>query len=332
MPDRPAPPPSTIRTIVCRGGLSIERDVDLADVAEHLADPTDVVWTDVRGPGPDELDALAEAFGLDPSSIEDLQRSRIHEFAAHTLITTHALRRAGGGDDPPIDPIAIFVGRNFVVTIHPATATAIDDAVGRWLGGGGALAEGVPFALSTVFDAILATYLPEIDRIDDALDRAEIEIFEAARAPDVQVLLRLKRDVTGLRRVLSPLQDNLKTLLRPDNRVLGPDLRQTLQEAQGELLRVLELLDGEREMATATLEASFTVASGRLNQTMKSLALVTVVLAIGSSVFGAWGMNFDALPLRGEPWGFWAVIGGTIALAAVALLLGRERRGPPRTR
>jgi magnesium transporter len=188
------------------------------------------------------------------------------------------------------------------------------------------MGKGVAFAVSTVMDAVLATYGPAIDRIDERLDAAETEIFAAARAPDVQILLRLKRQVTGLRRVLQPLHDNLKLLLRPDGeRGSWPEMAQALREAHGEVLRILELLDAEREMATATLEASFTVASGRLNQTMRSLAVITVVLAIASSVFGAWGMNFDDMPFRGEPWGFWAVIGATMAIAGVATYLGRER-------
>jgi Mg2+ and Co2+ transporter CorA len=53
---------------------------------------------------------------------------------------------------------------------------------------------------------------------------------------------------------------------------------------------------------------------------MKRLAVITVAVAVVGSVFGAYGMNFQVLPLAGAPWGFWVVGLGTIAVVAVALL------------
>jgi magnesium transporter len=316
---------SRLRTVVCRGGVSVERDVPLGEVAAHVADPDDVVWTDVRAPTDEVLDELVEIFGIEPAALEDLQRSRLQEFKTHLLLTAHALRVGPGGPEIEVDPVALFVGRNFVLTVQWTEVPALDDASSRWLAGGTSLARGVPFVVSRVLDALLATYLPAIERVDDRLDAAEAEIFAAAGSLDVQVLIRLKREVTGLRRILQPLQDNLKVLLRADNRLLWPELREAFHDEQGELLRILELLDSEREMVTTTLEASFSVASDKLNQTMKSLALITVILAVASSIFGAWGMNFDALPLTHSPWGFRAVIGVTLVLIALAAMVGRRR-------
>jgi magnesium transporter len=316
-----------LRTVVCRGGVSLERDVALDEIAEHLSDPDDVVWTDVRRPEAAELDALTELFGIDPGPLEDLQRSRLHEFKTHVLLTGHALRASGEeGGELEVEPVALFIGKNFLVTVQPGDGPAIGaDATARWLAGGAAVGKGVAFAVATVFDAILATYLPAIERIDERLDTAEIEIFASFGSHDVQDLLHLKREVTGLRRVLNPLQDNLKAVLRPDHRLVWPELREALHETHGEVLRVLEQLESEREMVTTTLEASFSVASNQLNRTMKSLALVTVILAVASSVFGAWGMNFESVPLARSPWGFWAVIGITLVLVAMTAFVGRRR-------
>jgi Mg2+ and Co2+ transporter CorA len=42
-------------------------------------------------------------------------------------------------------------------------------------------------------------------------------------------------------------------------------------------------------------------------------------------VFGAYGMNFTALPLATSPWGFWVISVGTIASVVAAIGLGRAR-------
>ena len=79
-------------------------------------------------------------------------------------------------------------------------------------------------------------------------------------------------------------------------------------------------------MAGGALEASLTVASNRLNITMKTLAVITVAVAVVGSVFGAYGMNFEALPLSKHPWGFPLIAGGTIAFVALALVVGWKRK------
>ena len=88
------------------------------------------------------------------------------------------------------------------------------------------------------------------------------------------------------------------------------------------LLRILDVLDAEREMAAAAMDASLAIGSHRLNQTMKTLAVITVAMAVVGSVFGAYGMNFEVVPLSKEPLGFWLIAVGTIGLVAAALLVG----------
>jgi magnesium transporter len=86
------------------------------------------------------------------------------------------------------------------------------------------------------------------------------------------------------------------------------------------------MLDAGRESTAAAMDASLAIGSHRLNKTMKTLAVITVAMAIVGSVFGAYGMNFEVVPLSKEPLGFWLIAVGTIGLVAMALLLGWWRR------
>ena len=95
-----------------------------------------------------------------------------------------------------------------------------------------------------------------------------------------------------------------------------------LREVLDHVLRLLDDLDAERDMASGALEASLAINAKRLNKTMKTLEVITVAVAVVASVFGAYGMNFEALPLASSPWGFWVVGLGTIVLVTLALLAG----------
>jgi len=78
-------------------------------------------------------------------------------------------------------------------------------------------------------------------------------------------------------------------------------------------------------MVTSTLDAHQAVISNQINVTMKTLTAVTVLVALAGSVFGAWGMNFEVIPLATAPWGFWGVVSSTITLLVIALGISRGR-------
>jgi magnesium transporter len=173
---------------------------------------------------------------------------------------------------------------------------------------------------------LLDSYVPLIEEIEDEIGETEIAMLGVSDDQSVRRLLRLKRTLVELRRVLHPLRDIFQVLLRRDHAFFVGDSEVYLRDVSNRVLRLLDVLETQREMAAGALEASLTVSSNRLNQTMKTLAVITVSVAVVASVFGAYGMNFETLPLAREPWGFWVVSAGTIAAVVAALLFGRARR------
>ena len=98
------------------------------------------------------------------------------------------------------------------------------------------------------------------------------------------------------------------TFIRPrDKPIFSANTLAYFQDVYDHVLRLLDVLDMEREMLAAALDAHLAVVSNRLNTTMRTLTAITVAVALIGSVFGAWGMNFEQVPLENSPWGFWAV-------------------------
>jgi len=220
--------------------------------------------------------------------------------------------------------VDFFIGRNYVVTIHRGRVSALEDALARWTRGGPMMREGVGFLVYTLMDALIDTYFPVIDAIEAEIEETELALFGQFRSEGVHDLLKLKRSLVVLRRVLYPLRETFHIFLRPDHAYFSASTLVYFQDVYQHILRILDVLDIERDMLTAALEAHLTVMSNRLNQTMKTLAVLTVAVAILSAVFGAWWMNFRVMPLADAPWGFAAVVGGTLLLLAVLGWLNRR--------
>ena len=150
-------------------------------------------------------------------------------------------------------------------------------------------------------------------------------MFARFHQDSVQRLIELKRTLFTLRRVLYPLREAFNLFLRRDQPLFSANTLVYFQDVYDHILRILDVLDIERDMVASTLNAHLTVASNELNATMKTLTIITLVVAGYGSVFGAWGMNFNAMPLTEAPWGFWGVVSVTSIFIAAALVLSRWR-------
>ena len=325
-------PPGTprLKAVACLGGVSLERGVPTAEIHDYIQEPDNVVWVDVQDPGPSELAMLSDEFGLHPPALEGAshgqRRPKVDEYKGYSLLVTYA---AVPGEDAKVlrtTEVDLFIGRNFVVSLHRGRVPALEEALARWTRGGPRLREGVGFLVYAVMDAIIDSFAPFLADIEEEIEETEIAVFTRSDEESVRSLLRLKRTLASLRRELHPLRAIFQVLLRRDHPFFPGSTEVYLRDVYDHLLRILDMLDAEREMAAAAMDASLAIGSHRLNKTMKTLAVITVAMAIVGSVFGAYGMNFEVVPLAKEPWGFWLIAVGTIGLVAAALLVGWWRR------
>jgi magnesium transporter len=309
--------------------VSLERDVPTEEIRDYIRELGNLVWMDVQDPGPEELSMLLEEFGFHPLALEDVakdqQRPKVDEYKGYMFVVTYGVIASADTTELHTFEVDLFIGRNYLVSIHRGRAPALEDALGRWTRGGVMLREGVGFLVYTVMDAIIDAYFPLINAIEDTLQGTEVEMFTRVHQESIQRLLELKRTLFTLRRVLYPLRETFNLFLRYDQPIFSANTRVYFQDVYDHILRILDVLDIERDMVASTLDAHLTVASNQLNATMKTLTVITVVVAGYGSVFGAWGMNFNVMPLAEVPWGFWGVVSVTTILIALALLVSRWR-------
>ena len=316
--------------MACLGGVSLERGVPAAEIHEYIQESDNVVWVDVQDLGPTEAAILEEEFGFHTLALEGAMqpgqaRPKLDEYKSYLVLLTYAAIPGGPTRELWTAGVNLFIGRNYVVSTHRGHVPALEQAAARWTAGGARLRDGVGFLLYTVLDALMDSHLPLIEEIENEIGEIEIAMLGISDDAGVWRLLRLKRTLVELRRVLYPLREIFQVLLRRDQQLFLTHSEVYLREVSNRVLQILDVLETEREMAAGALEASLTVSSNRLNRTMKTLAVITVSVAVVASVFGAYGMNFAVIPLAGSPWGFWVVSLGTIASVLAAIGLGRAR-------
>lgn len=297
-------------------------------IDELLVDEECFIWVEITDPGAEEMALLGREFGFHRLALEDAakqrQRTKLDEYGDYLYLVLYAPAAKRGRRSVYLEELDVFVGRNYVVTLCNGRVPALEEAVRRWDHLAPELRRGAGGLLHTIGDCVIDAYFPVIDRLEDQLDEMELGLFRNAPRFEARRLLEVKRSLFTLRRAIYPLREVFNTLLRRDSKLFPPEIYPYLQDTYDHVLRLLDTIDIERDMATGVLDAQLSVTSNRLNETMKRLTAIAVCVAVMGAVFGAWGMNFSTVPgAHLGLLGFGLVALGAIGIAALTLLLGR---------
>lgn len=95
-----------------------------------------------------------------------------------------------------------------------------------------------------------------------------------------------------------------------------------------ENLQAIEMTQIYRDILKGTRELMSTVINNRLNNIMKLLAAITIVMAIPTIISGIYGMNVSGkwMPLSNTPYGFFIICGIIFLVCIIVALILRKRK------
>ena len=101
-----------------------------------------------------------------------------------------------------------------------------------------------------------------------------------------------------------------------------------LEDVVIENKQAIEMTQIYRDIIKGTRELMSTVINNRLNNAMKYLAAITIVMSIPTIISGLWGMNVSGkwMPLSNTPFGFGILCMVTLAICIVAMIILKRRK------
>jgi magnesium transporter len=182
------------------------------------------------------------------------------------------------------------------------------------------LAEGPAALLHRMVDSMVDNYRPEVEKLEARLDDLEDRVFNKPNSDDVREILGLKRDVSSLRRVVTPQRDVVGRLARREFTQISEALAYRFRDVYDHLVRLADESTMFHDRITSLLDAHLSFTSNRLNQVMKTLTIISTIFLPLTVLTGMFGMNvsFPAFP-GGEGLQFWWIVGIMVAIGGVML-------------
>ena len=98
------------------------------------------------------------------------------------------------------------------------------------------------------------------------------------------------------------------------------------QDIYDHTIRVVDTLDTYRDLLAGTLDAHLAVASNRLNEIVKVLTSVSIILMTWAGITGIYGMNFAFMPELRWRYGYPCVLGAMAVIGILEWIYFRRRK------
>jgi len=278
-------------------GLETFRPTGPAEIlALRPAPPSTVTWVDVAGVDRATLDALTKTFHLHPLAMEDAvhthQRAKVEAYPGHDLLIARMISTAD--DEPVSEQVSFFIGDGFVVTMQEREGDPFQPVRARIAGGEPRLREGgADILVYALIDSIVDHYFPMLADIGERIEALEAEILAAPRDENLTRVQAIRRLLIMTRRNIWPMRDAVQNLVRAEFPFVTPTARVYLRDTLDHLMRIVDLIESYREMATGLMDLHMSVLNMRMGKVMQVLAVISTIFIPLTFIAGVYGMNFD---------------------------------------
>lgn len=313
---------------VCTSTGDFRQGINAKQVRQILAADSGTHWLDLTHPSDEDMRLLQDEFHFHPLALEDVvrrhQRPKVDSYGSYYFVVFYCLGMAESGNRPEAEPLYLFVGKNYLVTVHEQPVSQVAETLRRWQAPDSPLGDDVAALIYALLDALVDDYFPVMDRIGDRVDELEQAIFESFDEGSLQMIFQLKKDLLFLRRIVAPERDVLNVMLRRDIPVFDQNDITYLQDVYDHIVRITDVLDTYRDLLSSALDSFLSVQSNRLNQIVKALTVTSIVLMSTTLVAGVYGMNFEYMPELNWRYGYAWALGLMTAISGGLILFFRR--------
>lgn len=317
---------TAIRLCIDNNGKSCTKDVISVD--EALGSGNQLAWIDLDRTDVKGIRKLADRLQFHELAVEDAlkggQRPKLDLYKGQIFLAVYAI--AVEDDTTVTHELSCFVGDGYIVTIHDGKIPELDSVSERWNSGSlGEAEHSKGLLLYAILDSIVDGYFPVIDAIGEHLEELESKIFESSETEVRQKVFALRRQLLGLRRIVSAERDVTNQLLRHDMPMFSHEVSVYLTDVYDHLLRAFDWIESYRDQLATLLDLQSAAAANRLNQIMKTLTASSIILMSATLVAGIYGMNFAHMPELDWRLGYPFSLGLMIVLSAFLYAQFRKR-------
>lgn len=290
-------------------------------------------WVNVINPSSEELEKISSWIKWDvdtlKTSLDVDERSRIEQDGKNFMVIINLPLLDDEGQFDTLPCSMVFTPKNLVTlcsrenrilgSFTKATASSFDTK------------NPTKMLLSILYKAT-QFYLRYLKIINRKTDSIEYSLRNTTNNKELFQLMEIQKSLVYFTTALRDNQLVLQKLIRmvrakSISSILdfGEEDIDWLEDIMIENKQAIEMVDMHRTILESMMDGFASVINNNVNQVMKFLAAITIILSIPTMLASFWGMNVE-LPLSKVEFGFWYVIALSTILTALVILFFRKKK------
>lgn len=284
-------------------------------------------WIALTNPTATEILEIAEQFGIDPdhlkAPLDEEERSRIETEENYSLVLVDipAIEERNEKDWYVTIPMGIIMTNEVIVTVcledTPVLTAFMDGRVRDFH-----TYMKTRFILQILYKnaSLFLQYLRIIDKKSEVVER---NLHKSQKNKELIELLELEKSLVYFTTSLRSNEVVFEKLLKNEKIKKYPEDTELLEDVIIENKQAIEMANIYSGILSGTMDAFASVISNNLNIVMKSLATITIVMAIPTMVASFYGMNVNSagMPFANSPYGFLIVLSFAAGLSLLVAMI-----------
>lgn len=265
----------------------------------EVSKPENGIWVNLVPPFKDEdfsdlsnnLDIPVE-FLRDSLDIDERSRYEVEDNVKFIVIKTPAENNSFNDSDAfyITIPICIILTHNHIVTVNSFDNGAIKKFLNTFQN---RHPDKRNMMVLKIFEKIVQDYLGYLKQINNRRNQYEQSLYDSNSNEDLLNLMRIQKSLTYFVTALRSNEMLMMKLERTNFLGLNEDERELLRDLIVDTSQALEMANIYANILGSTMDAFASIISNNLNNVMKRLTSITIILSLPILVTSIYGMNVE---------------------------------------
>lgn len=292
-----------------------------------LEAPKEGCWISMIHPTEDELSRISQDYSIEindlRSALDTDERSRIESDENFIMILVNIPTIEDDTEKELYDtiPLSLFVSQKTIITVCSEETPVLQPFImGRVKDFNTSMRSRFIMQILYRNASLYLQYLRNIDRQSDLVEN---KMHKSTQNSELFELLKLEKSLVYFTTALRSNEVVMEKLFKNERFKKYPEDAELLEDVIIENKQAIEMAAIYSGILTSMTDAFASVISNNLNNVMKTLAIVTIVLSIPTMIFSAYGMNVAStgMPFADSPYGFVIIVVTSLILSLLVTIL-----------
>ncbi|MCB1709462.1 MAG: magnesium/cobalt transporter CorA [Halioglobus sp.] len=296
-------------------------------------DSETVTWVIVEGLARVEfIEQIGAMFGIHQLVLEDIlnthQRPKFEEYDDYLYIVLKGMMSVGEKFTVSYEQISLLVLEKVVFAFKEKKDGLFEPVIQRIRTSKGRFRSmGADFLTYSILDAIIDQNFILIDSLDESITALEDQLLAGEpSSATLNGIQRLKREIVGVRRYVSPIRELINEMLRSESKLIDERTHIYLRDVSDHAMRIIESIELHRDVISGLLDIYISSVSNKMNEVMKVLTVFASIFIPMTFLTGIYGMNFDYMPELKMHWAYPALWLVFLTIPTVLLVYFKRKK------